>query len=103
METSALGQATVLGHAVADVAAARERSRQKRLRRMLIVLALVAISMALRMLNGHAVAVGWPHLPPFIADYLPAIFLVLMLGSVVVLPMIGAGRSPHVVYRAAEI
>src|SRR5205807_1032536 len=57
----------------------------------------------LRLLNGHAVAVGWPHLPPFIADYLPAIFLVVMLGSVVVLPMIGAGRSPHVVYRAAEI
>src|SRR5437868_3465269 len=103
METSALGQATVLGHAMADVAAARERSRQQRLRRVLIVLTLVAISMALRMLNGHAVAVGWPHLPPFIADYLPAIFLVVMLGSVVVLPMIGAGRSPHVVYRAAEI
>src|SRR5437762_3597662 len=103
METSALGQATVLGHAMADVAAARERSRQRRLRRVLIVLTLVAISMALRMLNGHAVAVGWPHLPPFIADYLPAIFLVVMLGSVVVLPMIGAGRSPHVVYRAAEI
>src|SRR5207248_11792771 len=79
METSALGQATVLGHAMADVAAARERSRQQGLRRVLIVLALIAISVALRMLNGHAVALGWPHLPPFIADYLPAIFLVVML------------------------
>src|SRR5438270_6291167 len=88
---------------MADVAAAREQSRQKRLRRVLVILALVGISVGLRMLNGHAVAVGWPHLPSFIADYLPAIFLVVMLGSVVVLPMIGAGRSPHVVYRAAEI
>jgi ATP-dependent Zn protease len=103
METSALGQATVLGHAMADVAAARERSRQQRLRRVLIVLTLVGVFIGLRMLNGHAAAVGWPHLPSFIADYMPAIFLVVLLGSVVVLPMLGAGRSPHVVYRAAEI
>jgi len=103
METSALGQATVLGHAMADVAAARERSRQVRLRRVLIVLAVVAISIGLRMLNGQAVSLGWPHLPSFMADYLPAIVLVVLLGSVVVLPMLGAGRSPHVVYRAAEI
>ena len=103
METSALGQATVLGHAMADVAAARERARQLRLRRVLVVLALVAVSMGLRMLNGHAVAVGWPHLPPFLAEYMPAIVLVVLLGSVVILPMLGAGRSPHVVYRAAEI
>ena len=41
METRALGQATVLGHAMADVAAAREQSRQKRLRRVLVVLALI--------------------------------------------------------------
>src|SRR3954451_7495434 len=103
METSALGQATVLGHAMADVAAIREQSRQKRLRRVLIILALVGVSIGLRMLNGHAVAVGWPHLPPFLADFMPAIVLVVLLGSVVVLPMLGAGRSPHVVYRAAEI
>src|SRR3954454_17149652 len=103
METSALGQATVLGHAVADVAAARERSRQQRLRRVLIILTLVGISVGLRLLNGHAVAVGWPHLPSFIADYMPAIFLVVLLGAVFIVPMLGAGRSPHVVYRAAEI
>jgi ATP-dependent Zn protease len=103
METSALGQATVLGHAMADVAAARERSRQQRLRRIFVVLAVVGISLGLRALNGHAVSVGWPHLPPVLADYLPGILLVVMLGSVIVVPMLGAGRSPHVVYRAAEI
>ncbi len=103
METSALGQATVLGHAMADVAAVRERARQQRLRRVLIILTLVGVSIGLRLLNGHAVAVGWPHLPSFIADYMPAIMLVVLLGGVVVFPMLGAGRSPHVVYRAAEI
>jgi ATP-dependent Zn protease len=103
METSALGQATVLGHAMADVAAARERSRQTRLRRVFLVLMVVAISVAIEALNGHAVGLGWPHLPPAIASYLPAIFLVVLLGSVIVVPMMGAGRSPHVVFRAAEI
>src|SRR5438270_3590718 len=88
---------------MADVAAAREQSRQKRLRRVLVILAVVGISIGLRLLNGHAVAVGWPHLPAALGEYLPAFALVLLLSAVFVVPMLGAGRSPHVVYRAAEI
>jgi cell division protease FtsH len=103
METSALGQATVLGHAMADVAVAREQARQGRLRRIVVILVVVALSIGVRLLNGKAVALGWPHIPPALAEYMPGIFLVLMLGAVIVLPMLGAGRSPHVVYRAAEI
>src|SRR5947199_5811013 len=34
---------------------------------------------------------------------MPAFLLVVLLGGVVVVPMLGAGRSPHVVYRANEI
>jgi len=70
METSALGQATVLGHAMADVAAARERSRQTRLRRVLIVLTVFAVSIAIRALNGQAIGLGWPHIPAGLAEYL---------------------------------
>src|SRR4051812_965249 len=103
METSALGQATVPGHAMADVAAARERSRQTRLRRVLIVLCVLGLSLAARAVNGQAVGLGWPHLPPGLADYLPAIALVVVLGLAMLGPLLGAGRSPHVVYRAAEI
>jgi cell division protease FtsH len=103
MDTSALGQASVLGHAMADVAVARERSRQRRLRRILVLLVVVGVSMAIRTLNGRAIALGWPHLPQGLADFLPGIILVVMLGVVIVAPMLGAGRSPHVVYRAAEI
>jgi ATP-dependent Zn protease len=88
---------------MAVVAVARERARQSRLRRILVVLAVVAVSLALRTLNGQAIGLGWPHLPPGLADYLPAIALVLVLGLAVLAPLLGAGRSPHVVYRAAEI
>jgi cell division protease FtsH len=103
MDPTALGQAGVLGHAMADVAVAREQSRQRRMRRVLIVLALLGVSLGIRLLNGHAVAVGWPHLPPAMAEYLPGLVLVTMLGGVILVPMLGAGRSPHVVYRANEI
>src|SRR5919205_702685 len=103
MEPSALGQADVLGHTMADVAIAREEARQRRLRRVLLILLLLGVSLGIRMLNGHAVAVGWPHLPPMLADYFPGLLLVVMLGAVLVVPMLGAGRSPHVVYRASEI
>jgi ATP-dependent Zn protease len=103
MNSQDLGQAGVLGSAVADVAVVRERVRRTKLRRLALVLTLVALSMALRALNGQALALGWPHLPPAIANYLPGLVLVVMLGAVLVLPMLGAGRSPHVVYRASEI
>src|SRR5438067_10238292 len=103
MDPTALGQANVLGHAMADVTVARERARQSRLRRVVFVLVLIGMSLALRTLNGQAVKLGWPHLPAGLADYMPGLVLVGLLGAVVLLPMLGAGRSPHVVYRAAEI
>ena len=55
MDPTALGQANVLGHAMADVTVARERARQSRLRRVVFVLVLIGMSLALRTLNGQAV------------------------------------------------
>src|SRR5205807_8432823 len=98
-----LGQAGVLGNAVADVAVLRERARRARLRRLATVLLLIAFSFALRALNGQALTSGWPHLPPSLVQYLPGLVLVALLGAVLVVPLLGAGRSPHVVYRASEI
>ena len=103
MEPTALGQAGVLGHAMADVAAARERTRQVRLRRLLVGLAVVGTLLALRALTGHAVGLHLPHVPEWMLPFLPGVVLVLLLGLVVILPMVGAGRSPHVLYRASEI
>ena len=103
MNSQDLGQAGVLGSAVADVAIVRERVRRTKLRRLALILALVAISMALRALNGQAIALGWPHLPAAIVPFLPGLVLVVLLGAVIILPLIGAGRSPHVLYRASEI
>ena len=46
---------------------------------------------------------GWPHLPAAWAPIMPMLVIVLLLSSVVIVPMLGMGQSPHVLYRPSEI
>jgi ATP-dependent Zn protease len=103
MAEQVLGQVGALGSAMADVAVQRERNRRERLRRTAVLLALVMAWLLLRLLQGDGVVLGRPHLPEGAVTYLPAFLLILILGGAVLLPMLGAGRSPHVAYRAGEI
>ncbi len=103
MELSSLGQSHVLRSANVDVAVARERARQHRLRRMMIVLGLVTLFVGLRDLAGHPIGFGLPHMPAGMAQYTPALLMVLLLAAVIIIPMAGAGRSPHIMFRADEI
>jgi cell division protease FtsH len=98
-----LQSADVLGGTLADIAAARESARRGRLRRVALVLAAVAGYLWVRVLTGDPVGWGMPDLGPELTSYLPAIGLVLVLGAAVLVPMVGAGRSPHVLYRSSEI
>jgi ATP-dependent Zn protease len=103
MELSNLGQAQVLRSANVDVIVARERARQHRIRRIVVALALLVAFVGVRDLTGNPVGFGFPHLPPSMANLAPALFLVILLGAVLVIPMLGAGRSPHLMFRADEI
>lgn len=98
-----LGQADVLAKAVADVAAIREQSRLRRIRRLFFVLVLVGLWIGWRSLSGNPVRPGLPSLPDDAMLWLPAVGIVVVLGVVIVGPMLFAGRSPHVVYRPGEI
>jgi cell division protease FtsH len=98
-----LQSAGVLGGTLADIAAAREAARRSRLRRVALVLALPAVFLWVRVLSGNPVGWGMPDLGPELTSYLPALGLVLLLGAAVLVPMVGAGRSPHVLYRSSEI
>jgi cell division protease FtsH len=120
MNLSAIGRTQVLRTSTADVALAREAARQGRLRRFVVVLALVGAWVV-----GHAVyglvmfrsgafgraasafrnplRVATPHLPAGAASYAPAFFLILILGVAMLVPLLGAGRSPHVMYKPDEI
>jgi cell division protease FtsH len=85
----------------ADVAAARERRRQRRLGRIAVVLIPLAVWMWWRLLSGAPV--GAPHLPSIDPMYLMtgiflAVLVFVLLGTTIV-----AGRSPHVLFRPEQI
>ncbi len=87
----------------ADVARTREASRRRRIGRLVGALTAVGGLLWVRILSGSPVHLGLPHLPSGSAAYLPAVILIVVLGSLMVVPMIGMGRSPHVLYRPGEI
>ena len=98
-----LGQSGVIRVATADVGAARERVRQGKMFRLAIVLTPIAVWLGVRALVLHRGPFAFPHFPAGLTPYLPAIVLIVLLGAMIVLPLLGAGRSPHVLYRPNEI
>ena len=103
MELSHIGQATVLSAAAADVGRSRERARRLRLARLGTALFVFAFWLWIRLVAGHPVTWGIPALPAGTRDYLPAFLLISLLMVSILLPVIGAGRSPHILYRPGEI
>ena len=103
MDLQSLKENRVFRGAGADVARSRERSRQRRLFRIAIVMGFVAVWMWNRVLDGRSAFPSKPTLNPVIAEAMPLLLLVVVLGAAVLLPFLGAGRSPHVLYRASEI
>ncbi len=114
MDALTLSQSQVLG--AGDVTESRERARQRRLRRLVLLLVIIAVPLGVRALvggvryargdlRGAATAFRWPwpHLPAGAGTYVPSVILILVLGSVLAVPLLAAGRSPHVLYRPEEI
>ena len=98
MEALSLARSEVLRSA--DVSTARESHRQGRYRRLAWFLAAVFAIFLLHDIGAFA----WPtvHAPHWLGQYLPAIGLLFVLLLGVLLPIIGAGRSPHVLYRPEQ-
>jgi len=114
MELAALGSGSVLRDA--DVVVSREKARQVRLRRLLVVLALVGALVigrtaagVVRYMQGDLKAAAgdfhWPHpgIPSSLLPYVPGFLLIILLCAVMAGPLLMAGRSPHVLYRPEEI
>ena len=103
MDLQSLKQNLVFKGAAADVARSRERSRQRRLFRIGLLLGFICVWMWNRVIDGQSALPGRPKLSPAIVEAMPLLLLVLILGAAVLLPLLGAGRSPHVLYRSSEI
>jgi cell division protease FtsH len=96
--TSIVGT-SILGSA--DVSRTRERRRITRLRRLVAGLSLVLGWVVIRSVTGHSVLPSIP-LPHWLGTMLPLFLIVLMLGAVMAIPFLGAGRSPHTLIRPGE-
>jgi cell division protease FtsH len=103
VELQWLGDNQVFRGPRADVAVARERSRQRRLGRIALPGALLSLWMWLRILRGDAPFPARPHLSGEMAQMAPLFLLVFILTAVLVVPLLAAGRSPHVLFRSSEI
>src|SRR5437868_4904300 len=103
MDLHAMGQSGVLRGANADVAISRERARQRRLARLTLLAALVCLWMWIRILKGRSMLPGLPRLSGTLAQSAPLLLLVVILGVALFIPLLTAGRSPHVLFRSSEI
>lgn len=86
-----------------DVYEARERQRQRRLKRIAYVLAPIVAWLWIRIASGNPVSPGLPQLSEEAMFWLPGILIVLLLGVVLVVPMLSNGRSPEVVFLPEQI
>jgi cell division protease FtsH len=90
---------TILGSA--DVTRAQERRRNTRLRRAVALGALLLGWMVMRLAAGKGFFPSL-HIPQALMPMLPMLIIVLILGVVMLAPLLGAGRSPHVLIRPGE-
>ncbi|MEE9533258.1 MAG: AAA family ATPase, partial [Acidimicrobiia bacterium] len=85
-----------------DVAGAKERHRNKRLRRLFFFLAPIALWAWWRALT-HKELIPLPSLPQDAGLWIPFAILFLLIGVMMLAPMLANSRSPHVVYMPEQI
>jgi cell division protease FtsH len=98
-----LGGGSVLRAADVDVGQARERRRQRRLVRLAVVLWVAALAIWWRVLTGGSLnPLDGLRLGSDAMLWLPMVLIVL-IAVVMLLPMLGQGRSPHLTFRPEQI
>jgi cell division protease FtsH len=99
-----LGGGSVLRAADVDVGRARERRRRRRLGRLVVVLWVVTLAAWWRVLTGGSLnPLAGISLGPEAMLWLPAVLIVLLIAVVMLLPMAGQGRSPHLTWRPEQL
>jgi cell division protease FtsH len=91
----------VLPARIADVGVAREVSRKRRLARLGTLLIVVMAWLWLSVLSGRLL--GKPHLTQTERQLLPLVLLLGLVAAVMVVPLLFAGRSPHVRIHPEDI
>ncbi|HVB93256.1 MAG TPA: AAA family ATPase [Acidimicrobiales bacterium] len=85
-----------------DVARVKEHHRQSRLKRTAVLMSIPFGFFAYRDLTGHWL-VSMPRIPPSMVPMVPAGVLILVLMVIMLAPLLGAGKSPHILYRPDQL
>lgn len=102
--TNLLGRPELALTSTTDTAAARERIRRRRLWKLFAVMALPAAFLWYRIADGRPFNIfAMPSLGPDMAPYIPLILITFVIVGVMVVPMVSAGRSPHMTYAPEQI
>src|SRR6056297_74593 len=102
MDIARLSNGEMLTGQGIDANANRERTRQRRLGRALVPLSLVFAYFAYRVATDNPIRPGipgWIESNPHLVIVLAVVFL---LGGLIFLPLLTAGRSPHTLLRATD-
>jgi ATP-dependent Zn protease len=102
--TNLLGRPELLTASLTDPAAAREKIRRKRLWKLFVVIGIPAAFLWFRIADGRPFNVfAVPSFGPNAAPYIPLILITFVIVGVMIVPMLSAGRSPHVTYAPEQI
>ena len=101
MDPGRLRDQRILPAAVADVGIARELSRRRRLSKLVLLMAIVALWLWVSVVARHIL--GIPRLTQSESQALPLIAVLILVAAVMVVPLLAAGRSPHIRYGADDI
>lgn len=102
MDVSKLQNGELVQGKAVDATAARERIRQRRLRRLLVLLVIPCAYLWSKVLRGEPIHWGLPGWLPSDPNLLISIGLLFMLMCMVLIPFLGAGKSPHVLLRPSD-
>jgi len=103
MDLGELANNAVVHGSGVDVARSRERTRRRRLWRMFAWLSPIAAYIYYRMAMSEPIRFGMPNLSPTQMEIFLPLGLIALLGVILVVPMMSAGKSPHVRYDPSEI
>jgi ATP-dependent Zn protease len=102
MEMARLSSGEMLSGKDIDANANRERTRQKRLKKWLVFLGIVFAYLFWRLINDNPIRLGVPGWLTGNPEIIIALGLILILGTVIFIPFLTAGRSPHTLLRASD-
>ncbi|MDG2234333.1 MAG: AAA family ATPase, partial [Ilumatobacter sp.] len=85
-----------------DASTNRERTRQRRLRRPLVIFSVFFSFLLYRLITDNPIRPGIPAWLTGSPEIIIAVGLISVLGAVILIPLLTTGRSPHTVLRASD-